>query len=215
MLEPRSTMSGFVTALVAGTFLLGTVVATALIWWLGDWQDYAWGLDLTLRILWGCCIVVLTAGLLTRVTIIGWYFRRYFRPDEQPVPPPDPVGAGTRRPTTAPWYKSGALSFSMTVSLVAITGVTALTSAVIWIMGDVFPDWVMWLILKILWGVAWMAAIAVVLTRIGVFRLHMLKAKPPEPPESGPAPAPEPSKQPSDQVTSQPPQRSSDQFSLE
>ena len=206
-------MSGFVTALIAGAFLVGSVAATAVIWWLGDWQNYGWGLDLTLRILWGCCIVALAATMLTRLTIIGWYFRRYFRPAEQPVPPPDPVGAGTRRPTSAPWYKSGALSFSMTLTLVGMVGATALASAVIWIMGDVFADWIMWLILKILWGVCWMVCITAVLTRICVFRLHMLRAKPLKPPEEEPAPAP--LKQPSEQVTAEPPRRSSDQFSLE
>jgi hypothetical protein len=215
MLEPRSTMSGFVTAIIAGPFLVGSIVATAAIWWLGDWQNYGWGLDLTLRILWGCCIVVLTAAMLTRLTIIGWYFRRYFRPAEQAVPPPDPVGAGTRRPTSAPWYKSGALSFSMTLTLVGMAGATALASAVIWIMGDVFGEWIMWLILKILWGVFWMVCIATVLTRIGVFRLHMLKARPYFPPGHEPAPPVEPTKQPSEQVTAEPPQRSSDQLSLE
>jgi hypothetical protein len=221
MLEPRSTKSGFVTAIIAAAFLVGTAVATAflyLIWWLAGgagWQEESWARDLTLRILWGCCIVALAAALLTRVTIIGWYFRRYFRPAEQAVPPPDPVGAGTRRPSSAPWYKSGALSFSMTVSFVATLGVTAVASCVIWIMGDVFGDWIMWLILKILWGVAWMVCITIVLTRIGVFRLHMLKARPYFPPGREPAPPVEPTKQPSEQITAEPPQRSSDQLSLE
>ncbi len=177
MLEVRSTKSGFVTAVIAGSFLAVAVVATVLIWQLGDWQNYAWSLDLTLRILWGCFIVALAATTLTRVTIIGWRFRRYFRTAEQTTPPPDPVGVGTRRPTVAPWYKSGILSFSMTVSLVAVVGVTAVASAVIWIMGAVFGDWVMWLILKILWSVAWIAIIAIVLTRVGVFRQYMKKGK--------------------------------------
>ena len=87
------------------------------------------------------------------------------------------MGVGKRRPTTAPWYKSGALSFSMTVSLVAVVGVTAITSAVIWIMGAVFGDWVMWLVLKIVWATAWIAIIAIVLTRVGVFRMYMKKGK--------------------------------------
>ncbi|HBI43404.1 MAG TPA: hypothetical protein DDY78_11190 [Planctomycetales bacterium] len=177
MLEVRSTKSGFVTAIIAGSFLAVAVVATILIWCFGDWQNYGWALDLTLRIFWGCCIVAVAASLLTRVTIIGWYFRRYFRTAEHATPPRDAVGVGTRRPTTAPWYKSGVLSFSMTVSLVAVVGVTAITSAVIWIMGDVFGDWVMWLILKIVWSVAWIAVIAIVLTRVGVFRMYMNKGK--------------------------------------
>jgi magnesium-transporting ATPase (P-type) len=198
MLEVRSTKSGFVTAIIAGSFLAVAVVATILIWWLGDWQNYAWPLDLTLRILWGCFVVALAATTLTRVTIIGWRFRRYFRTAEQATPPPDPVGVGTRRPTIAPWYKSGVLSFSMTVSLVAVVGATALTSAVIWIMGDVFGDWVMWLVLKILWAVAWIAVIAIVLTRVGVFRMYMKKGKRAA---SEAAASPEPSEQSSDKIT--------------
>ncbi len=213
MVEARSPKSKIVTAVIVSTFLAGTAVATALIVWLGDWEHYRWGLDLTLRIVWGCCIVAVAATLLTRLTIIGWYFRRYFRPSEPP-PPPDPVSGGPRRTVRAPWLKSGTLSFSMTVSLVALTGATAIASAVIWVMGAVFGDWLMWLILKIIWGVFWVAAIALVLTRIGVFRLHMLKAKKPAPPAGETTPAPQPP-QPSDQITQEPPQRSSDQFSLE
>ena len=193
MLDPRSTKSGFVTAVIAAAWLAGTVVVTGLlyvIWWSAGWagwQEYSWSRDLALRILWGCCLVAVAATLLTRLTIIGWYFRRYFRPSEQSVPPPEPIGTGPRRPTRAPWYKSGALSFSMTVSLVSLAGVTAVASAVIWVMGEVFGNDLMWLILKCIWGAAWIAAIAIVLTRVGVFRLHMLKGKaaqsPAEPPK--------------------------------
>ena len=177
MLEVRSTKSGFVTAVIAGSFLVVAIIATLLIWQLGDWQNYSWSLDLTLRILWGCCIVAVVATTLTRVTIIGWNFRRYFRASEHATPPRDAVGVGVRRATTAPWYKSGILSFSMTVSLVAVVGVTAITSTVIWIMGDVFGDWVMWLTLKIVWATAWIAMIALVLTRVGVFSVYMKKGK--------------------------------------
>jgi uncharacterized membrane protein len=198
MLEIRSTKSGFVTAVIAASFVGVAVVATVLIWCFGDWQNYAWPLDLTLRILWGCCIVAVVATTLTRVTIIGWRFRRYFRTAEHATPPPDPVGVGTRRPTVAPWYKSGILSFSMTVSLVAVVGVTAITSAVIWVMGDVFGDWVMWLILKILWSVAWIAVIALVLTRVGVFRQYMKKGKRAASEAEAAAAPPEPS---SDKIT--------------
>ena len=178
MLDPRSTKSGFVTAVIAAAFLAGTAVATALVywgWWAAGWGD--WSREVTLRIVWGCCIVACAATLLTRVTIIGWYFRRYFRPSEGAVPPPEPIGGGPRRPTAAPWYKSGALSFSMTVTLVALVGVTAVASVVVWVLGDFFGDWLMWVILKSLWGVMWIVCIAIVLTRIGVFRLHMLRGK--------------------------------------
>jgi magnesium-transporting ATPase (P-type) len=177
MLEVRSTKSGFVTAVIAGSFLVVAIIATILIWQLGDWQNDGWALSLTLRILWGCCIVAIAAATLTRVTMVGWNFRRYFRAGEHATPPRDPVGVGVRRPTVAPWYKSGILSFSMTVSLVAVVGATAIASAVIWVMGTVFGDAVMWLILKIIWAVAWIAVIALVLTRVGVFRQYMKKGK--------------------------------------
>jgi hypothetical protein len=201
MSEQRPPVSRIVTALIAGAFVIGTAVATALIyliWQLAGgagWQEYSWPRDLTLRILWGCCVVAVAATLLTRLTIIGWHLRRYFRPAEQSTPQRDPVSGGPRRPARAPWYKSGALSFSMTVTLVSLTGATAIASAVIWIMGDVFGDWLMWLILKIIWGVYWIAVIAIVLTRIGVFRLHMLKAK-----QAAAAPKEQPKQSP-DQIT--------------
>jgi uncharacterized membrane protein len=201
MLEVRSTKSGFVTAVIAGSFLVVAIIATILIWQLGDWQNYAWPLDLTLRIVWACCVVAVAACLLTRVTIIGWYFRRYFRTAEHATPPRDAVGVGTRRPTTAPWFKSGILSFSMTVSLVAVVGVTALASSVIWIMGVVFGDWVMWLILKILWAVAWIAIIAIVLTRVGVFRMYMHKGRRAAAEAAAAAAPPEPPEQSSDKIT--------------
>jgi uncharacterized membrane protein len=73
--------------------------------------------------------------------------------------------------------------------------VTAITSAVIWILGDVFGDWVMWLVLKIVWAVAWIAVIALVLTRVGVFRMHMKKGK------RAAAAAAAPPEQPSDKIT--------------
>ncbi len=166
--------------MIAVAFLAGTAVATALIWSAGGGRlagGYSWARDLTLRILWGCCFLTFTATLLTRLTIVGWYFRQYFRQAEQAVPPPEPIGTGPRRPTRAPWYKSGALSFSMTVTLVSLAGATAVASAVIWVLGDVFGDALMWLILKIILGVFWVVCIAVVLTRLGVFRMHMLKGR--------------------------------------
>jgi hypothetical protein len=74
---------------------------------------------------------------------------------------------------------------------VSLTGATAVASVVVWIMGDVFGDWLMWLILKIILSVYWVAVIAIVLTRIGVFRLHMLKARKQPPPAEEAKPAPD------------------------
>jgi hypothetical protein len=172
-------MSRFVTNVVAASFLVVTVAAAAVLYFFGDWEHHRWGLDLTFRILLGAGVVAVLAAALTRVTIIGWYFRRYFRPAERTgPPPPDPVGGTVpRRPARAPWYKSGALSFSMTVGLVSVTGAVAVAAAVIWVLGDVFGDDLMWLILKILIGVWWVACIALVLTRVGVFRLGMLRGR--------------------------------------
>ena len=179
MTDQRPPKSAIVTGVIAASVLAGTAVASALIWLLGDWQSHGWGLQLAQYILWGCCVVGLVATVLTRVTIIGWHFRRYIRPAEQPTLPRDPVSGGPRRPVRAPWYKSGALSFSMTVTLVSLAGTTAVASAVILILGaaGVFGDSLTWLILRIILGVFWVVCIITVLARVGLFRLHMLKAK--------------------------------------
>jgi hypothetical protein len=163
--------------------LLATGVATLCLLQLGDWERYRGGLDLTLRIIWGCWIVHLLATVLTSVTIFGWSFRRYFRWSETmlPGPPPEPIAAdslprkGPLRPARAPWKKSPLASFSITVVLVSITGVAALGSVVLWILKDVLGDWVYGLVVGIVWSAWWVLCIATVLTRVAIFGAHEKK----------------------------------------
>src|SRR6185503_7699136 len=111
--------------------------------------EYHWGVTLAFRILWGCWIVGLCALILTRVTIFGWSFRRYFRWDE-PTPPP-----GAPRPTRAPWRKGGKSSFGFTVTMVSVTGAAAVTIVVMWMLEDVVGDFVFWLVSFIVGGSWW------------------------------------------------------------
>ena len=137
-------------------------IASACLWGLGDWDAHEFGLTLTLRILWGVWLVVLIATVLTRVTLFGWSFRNYLRLDEVTVPLP-------RRAATAPWYKSGATSFTITVAIVSLTGVVAVAMAVMWILEDVTGDAVFWLVFKILGISYWVLLVAAVVTRITLF----------------------------------------------
>ncbi len=92
-----------------------------------DWQNYAWPLDF-FTILWGCCIVAVVAA-----TLAADYHGRL---EHQHAPGGRAGGRRVRRRPgcggrpSRPWYKSGILSFSMTVSLVSVVGVTAIASAV-------------------------------------------------------------------------------------
>jgi hypothetical protein len=190
MADPRPPKSGLITGVIAASLLAGTAVATLVIGMLGGWREDDWGLWLTLKILWGSCAVAVLAAALTRVTIIAWFFRRYFRrADAGAAPPPDPVGGGPRRPTQAPWYKSGKLSFSMTVVLVSLAGATAVAVAVLWILSDVLGKDLFWLLFRIIVAAWWVATITIVLTRVGVFRVGMLRGRqnPPAPPGDGAA----------------------------
>jgi hypothetical protein len=142
--------------------LVAVAIANACLEWLGNWEEHEFGLTLTQRILWGVGLVALIALILTRVTIFGWSFRNYLRLDEATVPLP-------RRPTAAPWYKSGVTSFAITVFIVSLTGVVAIAIAVLWILEDVIGVDVFWLVFKILGISYWVLLIAAVLTRIILF----------------------------------------------
>jgi hypothetical protein len=170
MVEKLTVRGGLIADLVVLGLLVGSLLASGCIWLLGDWEQYGWWLRLTLRIIWGCWIVVFLATMLTKVTIFGWSFRRYFRWNDKSQPPPQ-----IPRPTRAPWSKSGLASFSFTVSLVALTGIIALASIVMWILKDVVGDWIFWLVIGILGSVWWIAAITLVLVRITLFGLHKRK----------------------------------------
>jgi hypothetical protein len=180
----------WVSTLAVLVLLAGALITHAALWWGGNWEAHRWGLTLTLRIVWGCWIVVFLATLLTRTTIFAWYFRRYLRwpPGGAEAGPPP---ATLPRPTRAPWVKSGAASFSISVVLVSLTGGCAVATAVMWILKDVTGDWVFWLVFKIIWSAWWVLAMAAVLTRIAIFATHRKKAasKPPPAPPPPPPPA--------------------------
>src|SRR5262245_223945 len=100
--------------------LAASVIASLVMWFVGNWDEYGWWLALALRIVWGSWIVACLATVLTKVTIFGWTFRKYFRWPGEGRP------AGARiRPTRAPWVKSAATSFSFTVAMVSVTGAFA------------------------------------------------------------------------------------------
>src|SRR5262249_30231090 len=153
-----------ISILVALLILAATVAAGACLEWFVDSERHGWGWKLGLRIAWGCCVVALLAIFLTRVTIFGWSFRRYFRwqPDGAPH------AEMPRRPTTAPWTKGGKMSFATTVTLVSVTGAFSLTILVLYVLMDVVGWWVFWLVCMILGIVWWVTCIVMVLTRIAI-----------------------------------------------
>jgi hypothetical protein len=161
--QPNNT-ARWVSSVAVLVLLLVTGIASAIIWWTGDWKQHAWGLTLTLRILWGVWIVLALATILTRVTIFGWSFRRYFRRAGDKMPE-----WARFRPSRAPWSKSGKASFSFTVVNVALFGLCAVATAVMWILVDVTGEWVFWLVFKIIWSSWWVLQITLVLVRVAVF----------------------------------------------
>ena len=165
-------MARLISTLGVVVLLVAVVIAHVCLRWLGNWEVYEFGLTLTLRILWGVWIVVLFATILTRVTIFGWSFRKYLRLDEAGPPLP-------RRPTTAPWYKSGVTSFAITVFIVSLTGVVAIAWAVLWILEDVIGIEVFWMVFKIIGISYWILFVAAVVTRIILFGREKYGPKPP------------------------------------
>jgi hypothetical protein len=167
----RVNVAWVVLSVVALALLGANLIATGLIIWLGDWQEHRPGLTLALRIVWGSWVVAVLAMLLTRVTVFGWSFRRYFRwPGDEERPPDAP------RPTQAPWYKSGAASFAFTVTLVSLTGSVAVAVIVLWILKDVIGDGVFWLVVKILGSSWWALCVILVLVRVSIFGVQRQKA---------------------------------------
>jgi hypothetical protein len=176
MSDPQRSKGSWISTLVVIALLGAVVAATLLIWWLGNWEAHAWALTLTLRILWGCWLVTSLAIILTRVTIFGWYFRRYFRLPGGAPPIPIVRPSQQPRPARAPWYKPGKASFSITVVLVSLTGATFIATVVLWILKDVLGDWTFWLIFRILWASWWVLVIATVLTWIAIFGAQKKRA---------------------------------------
>jgi hypothetical protein len=190
MTDRGFTKGRWLSSLILVAVVTGTGIAVALMLWLGNWES--WGLQLALRIVLGCCVVICLATILTRVTIFGWNFRRYFRwPGEGGTPPPV-VAETIPRPARAPWYKSGAASFSITVVLVSLTGAAAVASAVLWILSGVLSPWVLKLVLGIIWASWWVLCIAMVLTRISIFGWHKKRTAKVDPLPVGTETSPEP-----------------------
>jgi hypothetical protein len=163
--------ASWIVTLIALGHLVAVLIATASLWWFGNWERYSSGLVLTLRIIWGVWIIHALSAILTRVTIFGWNFRTYFRLDGS-----GPRPAMAIRPAKAPWYKSGAVSFSITVVLVSLTGACAIATTVMYMLIDTTGDWVFWLVFKIVWSSWWVLCIATVLTRLAIFGTQKKKA---------------------------------------
>src|SRR5262245_8353703 len=122
--------------------LLGAAYAAhGLIGMLGDWENHAVGLTWARRIIWAVWALTAASVLLTRVTIFGWSFRRYFRWEGEGEPPP-----GAPRPTKAPWYKSPAASFGFTVAMVSVTGAMVIATVVLYLLMDLIGWDVYWLV---------------------------------------------------------------------
>ncbi len=167
-----SRKAGRISTLLVLGHLLAVLLACGCLWWFGNWGRYAEGLVLTMRILAVVWFAHLLVTVLTRVTIFGWTFRRYFRPEEQAGPPVPPL-----RPTKAPWYKSGAQSFSVTLVLVTLTGLCALATGVMYVLVGVTGGWVFWLVFKIMWASWWVLVVATVVVRVSLFGATRKKPK--------------------------------------
>lgn len=151
--------------------LAASAVASLCLWFFGNWDEYGFWLALALRIVWGCWIVACLATVLTKVTIFGWTFRKYFRWPTAERPPDARI-----RPTRAPWVKSAAASFSFTVAMVSVTGAFAIAWAVMFILSGVVGEWVYWLVSMILGVTWWVTMVTLVLVRVAVFAAQRKKA---------------------------------------
>jgi hypothetical protein len=187
MTKPRLSKAGAIAFYAVAALLAGSAITTIVLWQFGDWEQHDWALTLTLRIVWGCWLAICLATILTQVTIFAWYFRRYFRWPEDAGPPPEPVSVP--RPVKAPWPKSGAASFAITVVLVSLTGGIAVAVVVLWILKDVLGDPVFWLVFRILGTTWWVLVVVIVLVRLKIFRVQMKRAigdRPLATPDDGP-----------------------------
>jgi hypothetical protein len=173
MAEQKGRWAWVIVSLVVLVLLLGAAVASLLLTYLGDWENHAVGLTLARRIIWGTWVLAVFAVILTRVTVLGWSLRSYFRWDDADEPPPP----GAPRPTKAPWYKSAAASFGFTVALVSLTGSVVVVTAVLYTLAGVTIPWdVFWLVVKILWASWWVLSIVLVVIRVAVFGIQRRSA---------------------------------------
>jgi hypothetical protein len=170
MPEDRPRRARVIATFVVLGHLVATLIAIACLGWLGNPESF--GVTLAERILWAVWIVHALAQVLTRVTIFGWNFRRYFRPSGDERPPAPPL-----RPTRAPWYKSGTVSFTTTVFLVALTGACGLAILVMYTLKGVVGDRVYWLVCMIIFCSWWPLVIAAVIFRVALFGKEKKRAK--------------------------------------
>jgi hypothetical protein len=160
-----------ILGLVVLVLLGGALMAHGLIGMLGDWPKHEKELGIAQRIVWAVWALTAASVLLTRVTIFGWSFRRYFRWEGEGEPPP-----GAPRPTKAPWYKSPTASFGFTVAIVSVTGSVVIATVVLYLLMDLMGWDVFWLAVRIMWGSWWVILITLVLIRITIFGIHRRKA---------------------------------------
>jgi hypothetical protein len=185
MAESGSRLALLILGIVVLTLFVAFGSASLALWLAGDWDDYAWGMTLTLKIMWGTWLLVFVATVLTHLTMVGWHFRKA-RPGEGPAALMRAIAEGMR---PSSWMKTGATSFTITVVLVSLFGTAVLASVLIWIIGD----WdhsrgALVLTLKIVWGAWWVLCIITVLVRVYIFYWQRRKGgygrKPPQPPPS-------------------------------
>lgn len=181
MTDSRSKLAILICILVVLTVLGAISVASLVLWLVGNWEKHEGALTLTLKIMWGSWFVLLTATVLTWVTIFGWKFRRAW-PGKGPMALLKSIAAGEKPPSLA---KTGGTSFTFTVVLVSLFGTTVLASVCLWILGD----WEKYsgplgLAMRIIWGALWVLIIATVLTRVAIFGWQKKKL---EQNERGPA----------------------------
>jgi hypothetical protein len=162
----RARLALLILILVTLTLLAAATITSGIVLTMGDWARLEFGLALTLKILWGGCLLLVAGTLLTWVTIIGWKFRK-LAPGQGPTALLKAVAAGVEPPA---WAKSGWTSFTCTVVMVSMLGAAVLASVLIWILGDFvqFRD-PLFLALKLIWASVWVLLIATVLVRLSIF----------------------------------------------
>ncbi|MBI1913446.1 MAG: hypothetical protein HYS12_01620 [Planctomycetes bacterium] len=205
MSDPRAKLAMLILSIVVLSLLLPCIPTTIFLFVFGDWKNHAWGIELTLKVMWSVWLAVLASWGLTYVTMFGWHFRRP-HPSEWPKALVRAWNEGVQPPAM---FKSASASFTITVVLVSLFGAAFLASLCLWIIGDWSEGWgPLWLALKFIWGVWWVLAIATVLVRVAIFGAHRRRAReqrrneggaagsgeqpPPEPGGSGPGGTPSP-----------------------
>ena len=173
MAKSRFRLAALISNIVLLTLLILASLTSVVLWLVGDWQKYGWGLGLTLRIVWGLWLLAFAATFLTRATIVGWHHRKAW-PSEWPAALYKAFSEGGRPPS---WFKSGVASFTITVILVSLMGASVLASVLLWIIGNWQTDaGPLGLTLKIIWGSWWVLVIVIVLVRVAIFEKQRRQA---------------------------------------